>query len=305
MRLLVTGASGLLGLNLSLAASTAGHQVTGLVHTRSLVGVPFCTRQVNLLDVPSALDCIDSAKPDAIIHCAAVANLNAAEESPDLAQRLNAEIPGVLAEGASRRGLPFIHISTDAVFDGRSAGYVESDLTHPLSVYARTKLAGEQAVQAAHQEALIARVVFYGWSLSGKRSLSEFFYNNLKAGQKIKGFTDTYFCPLYVEDLAEVLLEMLSEGLTGIYHVVSPENLSKYEFGIRIAQKFGLDPNLIEPVSSADVEREVSRSLGLILNTEKVQNALGRSLPSVDDGINQLYQRWQEGYHTQLQSFAA
>lgn len=304
MRLLVTGASGLLGLNLSLAASTAGHQVTGLVHTRPLVGVPFFTRQVNLLDVSSPLECIESANPDAIIHCAAVANLNKAEKSPDLAQHLNAEIPGVLAEAASRRGLPFIHISTDAVFDGRSAGYQESDPTHPLSVYARTKLAGEQAVQDAHQEALIARVVFYGWSLSGKRSLSEFFYNSLQAGQKIKGFTDTYFCPLYVEDLAEALLEMLVEGLTGIYHVVSPEHLSKYEFGVRIARRFGLDPDLIEPINSADAERGVTRSLGLILNPGKVQNALGRSLPSIDEGIDRLYGRWQEGYHKQLQIFA-
>ena len=304
MRLLVTGASGLLGLNLSLAASMAGHQVTGLVHSRPLVDVPFFTRQVNLLEGTSALDCIESAKPDAIIHCAAVANLNAAEKSPELAQILNAEVPGVLAEAASRRSLPFIHISTDAVFDGRSTGYKESDPTHPLSVYARTKLAGEQAVQAAHQGALIARVVFYGWSLSGKRSLSEFFYNNLQDGQNIKGFNDTYFCPLYVEDLAEALLEMLAEKLTGIYHVVSPEHLSKYEFGVRIARRFGLDPDLIEPVSSADVERGVTRSLGLILNTEKVQNALGRSLPSVDEGIDRLYGRWQEGYHTQLQSFA-
>lgn len=304
MRLLVTGASGLLGLNLSLAASTAGHQVTGLVHSCSLVGVPFSTRQVDLLDVQSALESIESAKPDAIIHCAAVANLNAAEKSPDLTQRLNAEIPGILAKAASRWGLPFVHISTDAVFDGRSDGYVETDSTHPLSVYARTKLAGEQAVQDAYQDALIARVVFYGWSLSGTRSLSEFFYNNLQSGQKIKGFTDTNFCPLYVEDLAAALLEMLAKGLTGVYHVVSREHLSKYEFGVRIAQRFGLDPDLIEPISMLDVDRGVTRSLSLVLNPEKVQDALGRTLPSVDEGIERLYERWQEGYHLQLQSFA-
>lgn len=304
MRLLVTGASGLLGLNLSLAASTAGYQVTGLVHSHSLAGVPFCIRQVDLLDVQSTLECIESTKPDAIIHCAAVANLNTAEKSPELAQRLNAEIPGVLAAAASRWGLPFVHISTDAVFDGQLGGYVESDPTHPLSVYARTKLAGEQAVQAAYPNALIARVVFFGWSLSGKRSLSEFFYNNLHAGQKMKGFSDTFFCPLYVEDLAAALLEMLVKDLSGIYHVVSPENLSKYDFGIRLAQRFGLDPELIEPVRMMEVERGVTRSLNLVLDPKKVQVALGRTLPSVDEGIERFYERWQEGYPTQLQSFA-
>jgi len=304
MRLVVTGASGLLGLNLSLAAWAQGHSVTGLVHSRMLHGVPFDLQQVDLLEAQASLEAIEALQPDVIIHCAAIANLDTAERAPAKAHKLNGEVPGILAEGARRWGVPFAHISTDAVFDGKKRGYVETDTTNPLSVYARTKMLGEALVQKANSDALIVRTVFYGWSLSGKRSLAEFFVNHLQEGQRIKGFTDTCFCPLYVEDLAETLLEMIEAELSGIFHVVSPEHLSKYAFGVRIAQKFGFDAALIEPEELDVMNPEAARSKTLVLNPGKTQEALGYDLPSVDAGIERFYHRWKEGYPEQLRQYA-
>ncbi len=304
MHLVVTGASGLLGLNLSLLAVEQGHAVTGLVHSHDLHGVPFNVQAVDLLSGAKALAAIEALRPDAVIHCAALASLNAAEKAPDLAARLNGEVPGLLAGAARRWGLPFVHISTDAVFDGQRGGYVEEDPVHPLSIYAQTKLAGEQAVLSEYPQAAVARVVFYGWSLSGKRSLSEFFFNSLKAGRPINGFSDTFFSPLYVEDLAGLLLEMLSAGLNGIYHVVSPEHLSKYDFGVRIAKKFGLEADLITPVRMAELKRNAPRSLQLVLKPDKLAAALGHDLPGIEAGLEKLYQRYLAGYPTRLQSFA-
>lgn len=304
MRILVTGASGLLGLNLSLVAAAQGHQVTGLSHSRNLQGVPFDIHQVDFLEMEAALGQIETTRPQAIIHCAAVADLNLAEQQPALARQLNCDVAGRLAQAAAGWGLPFVHISTDAVFDGAAGGYTEQDPTNPLSVYAQTKLDGEQAVMAVHPDAVIARVVFFGWSLSGARSLSEFFFNNLRDGQQVKGFTDTRFSPLYTEDLADALLEMLDAGLSGLYHVVSPENLSKYEFGVRIAQRFGFDPGLVEPVRMHEVKRSAPRSLNLVLSPEKVQTALGHPLPTVDEGIARFYHRWQNKYPHRLRSYA-
>jgi len=305
MRLLVTGATGLLGLNLSLLAAREGHTVTGLVHSRSLQGVPFEVRQVDLLDRDSALAAVEAARPEAIIHCAALASINAAEQQPDLAWRMNAEVPGWLAAAAKQGGLPFVQISTDAVFNGEAGDYHEEDAPVPLSVYARTKLAGEQAVGAANPEAVIARTVFYGWSLSGRRSLAEFFFNQLRAGEPMKGFTDTLFCPLYVEDLAELLLEMIAHDLSGIYHVAAPEHLSKYDFGVRIARRFGLDESLIAPVRADSLDRGAARSLNLALNTSKLQQALGQALPGLDEGLERFHGRWEAGYPQILQGFQA
>ncbi len=305
MRILVTGASGLLGLNLSLFAARQGHAVTGLVHSRALRGVPFELRQADLLQTDSALVEIAAARPDAIIHCAAIASINAAEQQPELAEQMNAGVPGWLASAAARWGVPFVHISTDAVFNGRRGDYVETDPTDPLSVYARTKLAGEQAVKAANPEAIIARTVFYGWSLSGQRSLAEFFITSLALGQPLEGFSDTLFCPLYVEDLASILLEMLAARLAGTYHVVAPDHLSKYDFGVRIARRFGFDPGLITPIRAQDIDRGPARSLNLTLRPDKLQEALGHGLPAVDDGLDRFYRRWQEDYPQRLQAFKA
>jgi len=303
-RLLVTGATGLLGLNLSLRASEQRYTVIGLAHTRKLREIPFELQYVDLLDTQQALNVIQDTKVDAIIHCAAIANINAAEQFPEITQRLNVGVPARLAEKAADWQIPFIHISSDAVFDGRTGGYVESDSPNPLSLYARSKLESEEGVLGINPKAMVARVVFFGWSLSGTRSLSEFFFNNLRAGQSVQGFTDTYFSPLYVEDLADLLLEMLARGLSGVYHVTSLQAMSKYTFGVNIAQRFGFDPSLIEPVRAADLDRGAIRSLNLTLKPDKLQADLDCPLPTVDDGIEKLYQRWQEGYPAYLQRLA-
>jgi len=305
MRLLVTGASGLLGLNLCCVGAERSMDVIGMVHTRGLKGAPFEVIQGDLLAIDKSLSKIEALQPDAIIHCAAIADLNLAEKQPELTFQLNAEVPGRMAAAAANWGIPFVHISTDAVFDGEKGNYKESDPTNPLSVYARTKLAGEQAVQDANPDAVIARVVFFGWSLSGRRSLSEFFFNHLGAGKVVKGYTDTFFSPLYVEDLAEALLEMLDAKLAGIYHVVSPESISKYGFGVRIADKFGFDSRLITPIEAKSLDRGAQRSLNLTLNCDKLEKALDHQLQKVTEGIEAFYQGWLACYPKKLQGFAS
>lgn len=306
-RLLVTGASGLLGLNLALYASQRGDQVTGLVNSHSLPAAPFEVRALDLVRYEGMERLLDETRPEVMIHCAAVANLDAAEAQPDLAWRLNGEIPGLLAARAAQRGIKFVHISTDAVFDGLRGNYSESDATNPLGLYARTKLAGEQAVLEANPSAIVARVVFYGWSLTGKRSLAEFFINHLSAGKPVQGFTDVIFCPLLVNNLAVILMQMVDKGLSGIYHAVSREALSKYAFGVAIARRFGWDETLIRPVSMAGLPSGegglvARRSLNLTLCTDKLAAALGLPLPAQSDGLQRFYELYQDGYPARIRN---
>lgn len=300
--LLVTGASGLLGLNLSLLAAAKGFKVTGWVNTRNLKHAPFSIQQVDLCELDSIAACITEIKPDLIIHCAALANLEAAESDPALAQRLNADAAGRLAQIAAERKINFAHISTDAVFDGRRGAYTEEDKPSPLGVYAQSKLAGELAVQEANPSAIIARVNFYGWSLSGKRSLAEFFFNNLQAGNPIKGFTDVLFCPLYVGQLSDILLEMAANKLHGVYHVLSVESLSKYAFGLAIARRFGFNENLIIPISVQNAGLLAQRSPNLTLKVDKLQNDLGHALPKQAEGLEAFYQAYQNDIPKQLRA---
>lgn len=302
MRLLVTGASGLLGLNLCLM-SAQEHELTGVVNRQKLQDAPFNIVQTNLLAENSASRLLDQIQPEYIIHCAAMANVDDCERDPLTAQEINAQVPAQLAALCAERGIGFMHISTDAVFDGSRGDYDEQDDPKPLSVYARTKLEGEQLVLDANSDALVLRVNFYGFSLSGKRSLAEFFLNNLTAGNTVKGFTDVLFCPLYVADLVDVIFDGIHKKLDGIYHAVSPECLSKYDFGCRIAQKFGLDSGLIKPVSVNNGNLVAKRSLNLTLCVDKLQ-AAGVQLPDQAAGMERFFEQYKHGYPGLIKSYA-
>lgn len=302
MKILVTGASGLLGLNLCLGNGDS-HTLLG-VDRGKLHGTPFELIRAELTGPGAVSRLIDIARPEAVIHTAALANLEACEADPQAARLLNAEIPGLLAETCAKNDIRLIHISTDAVFDGAKDGiYTEADAPNPLSVYAQTKLLGEQNVLAVNPNAIVARVNFFGWSLSGTRSLSEFFYNKLSAGQPCNGFTDVYFCPLFVGDLAEILVRMLEKGLSGVYHAVAAEALSKYEFGQRIARQFGFDEAFVLPKSVEESGLKARRSHNLRLSINKLSTALGQEIPGVSTGIEQFYTQLQQGYPQKMRSY--
>jgi dTDP-4-dehydrorhamnose reductase len=299
MRILVTGASGLLGLNLALEAAKQ-HTVFGTVNSNPIKTKVFEVLQANLLD-PSALDrVLTYANPDWVIHCAALANLEACEANPALAKQLNTDLPEKLAILVARGGARLLHVSTDAVFDGQQGDYTEDDEPNPLSIYAQTKLDSEQAVAAANSEAIIARVNLFGWSLSGKRSLAEFFYYNLEAGKRVKGFTDVYFCPLLANDLANIFLEMLETGLNGLYHVVSSECITKYHFGVRLSRQFGLDSDLISPTSVAEGGLKAVRSPNLTLKSDKLAQAINKPIPGLSTGIQRFHSLYQQSYPQKL-----
>jgi dTDP-4-dehydrorhamnose reductase len=302
MKLLVTGASGLLGINLAQEMMTR-HEVIG-VDRGKLVAAPFKVIKQDLLE-PNAVDKIlDAARPDWLINCAALADLEACDADPNLARRLNTDLPGQLAKACKKRGISFVHISTDAVFDGQKEGfYTEEDTPNPLGIYSKTKLDGERAVLRANPKAIVARVNFYGWSLSGKRSLAEFFFYNLTNNKSMSGFTDVIFCPMLVNDTARILVKMLEKGLSGLYHLVGPQAMSKYQFGVEIARKFRLRESEISPKSILSSALTARRSHNLWLSTNKLSTDLGLSLPDFSTGLDEFHTQYCQGYPQKIRSY--
>lgn len=294
-RILITGASGLLGLNLALETAK-DHDVYGLVNRHTIQTEAFSVLQGDLLAPGTVQRILDETQPDWVIHCAALANVDACETDPLQAKQLNTEIPRNLAHAVARGGARLLHVSTDAVFDGQVGNYSEQDFPNPLSIYAHTKLEGERAVAQANPQAIIARVNLFGWSLSGKRSLAEFFFNHLMARKPVMGFTDVFFCPLLVNHLAGLFMQMLDSNLNGLYHVVGSDCISKYQFGVRIARQFGLDESLISPKSVQDAGLKAARSPNLTLRIDKLIHDLGIIPPRLSTGIEQFYTLYQQGY---------
>lgn len=302
MKLLITGASGLLGINLAMEAMR-GHEVVGVDRGR-LQSAPFPVIKTNFFNTDAFKPMLDSTQPDWVINCAALANLDECEKHPDQARILNTDLPRELATTCAERNIKFVHLSTDAVFDGTKEGaYTEEDIPNPQGVYSQTKLDGERAVQEVNPQAIIARVNFYGWSLGAKRSLGEFFVNNLSEGKNVNGFTDVIFCPMWVNHLAQTLLAMLERDLHGLYHVVGAQPMNKYQFGVEVARKFGLSESLISPQSVERSGLTAKRSHNLWLSVHKLSTDLGRPLPEFSTGLDGFYTQFQQGYPQKIRSY--
>src|SRR5215208_6970914 len=302
MKLLIVGASGLLGINLAMEAMREV-EVVG-VDRGKLKSAPFPVFNTGLITKKVIDSILDDAQPDWLINCAAMANLDECEENPDRATFINVDVPAQLAQACSERGIRFVHISTDAVFDGeKTQPYTEDDLPNPQGVYSQTKLDGEHATLSENPEAIVARVNFFGWSLSGRRSLAEFFINNLSEEKYVNGFTDVVFCPMLVNDTARLLLEMLQKNLSGLYHVVGAQAMNKYQFGVEIARTFGLKESHISPKSVEGSGLTAKRSHNLWLSTHKLSTDLGREIPTFSTGLAEFYTQLQQGYPQKIRGY--
>ena len=279
------------------------HEVIGIDRGK-LKSAPFQVLKADILKIDEINSILELTHPDWLINCAALANLENCEENPTQARILNTDLPGELATFCAKRNIPFVHLSTDSVFDGAKEGiYTEEDEPSPPGVYSQTKLNGERAVGQVYPRAIIARVNFYGWSLGAKRSLAEFFVNNLSEGKNVNGFTDVIFCPMWVNHLAQTLIAMLENDLHGLYHVVGAQPMSKYQFGVEIARIFGLRESLISPQSVEGSSLTAKRSHNLWLSTHKLSTDLGSEIPSFSTGLAEFYTQFQQGYPQKIRGY--
>jgi dTDP-4-dehydrorhamnose reductase len=283
-RLLITGASGLLGANLVMVAEHTV-DVIAVVHTQQITFSRAQTAREDLTDPNSVRKLFEECRPDWVIHCAADTAIDDLEANPDRATKLNTEMAREVAKAAVAAQSRLIFVSTDSVFDGRDGPYQENDRPVPLNVYARSKLEGELAVADEHPDALIVRTNLFGWSPGSKQSLAEWFYSKLAAGESCMGFTDIYFSPVYAPELASIFIKMLDHAPAGLYHVPGDECLSKFEFGRRVAQTFGFDTELIKATQSNQIDWKADRPKMTCLNGSNFMQALDISLPSLGEGL--------------------
>jgi dTDP-4-dehydrorhamnose reductase len=300
-RLLITGASGLLGANLVLEARSAGHQVSAAYFRNPIKAEEVSSYCVDLREEAETQMLARIARPDWIIHCAAATDVDRCEADRDMAWRLNVAAPASLARAGRAVGARLVYISTDSVFDGTRAYRREDEGPNPLNVYAASKLAGERAVLEEIPDAVIVRTNIYGWNMQKKHSLAEWILEGLRAGRVVYGFPDVFCSPILVNDLSRILLRMVGAGLSGVYHVAGAERCNKYELALAIARLWGFDEGLIHSLSFTAAPWLVARRPpDTSLDVSKITRALGVSMPDVRTGLRRWKSLHDDGFADQL-----
>jgi dTDP-4-dehydrorhamnose reductase len=291
---LITGGAGLLALNWALALRDRCTVTLGM-HDRfvSLNGVQ--TQKSNLESVADLVHMLALNEINIVVHAAGLTNVDRCETQPELARHTNVKLAANVAQACARLGLSLIHISTDHLFSGTDALVSEDCPVAPVNVYGLTKAEAEQQVLQAHPKALVIRTNFYGWGPSYRPSFSDVILEALRSGKELTLFKDVFYSPILIKTVAMATHSLVDLKADGIFHVVGDERISKYEFGCKVAEEFGLDASLIKPGYLADHARLVTRPHDMSLSNKKTCRLIGRKLGSVAEHIAELHQQEQSG----------
>lgn len=289
MKILITGANGQVGWELQRALAPMG-EVLALGHAQLDLANPDAIRQA-----------LRHAAPDLIVNAAAYTAVDRAEQEPALAQAVNGEAPGILAEEAQRLHAALVHYSTDYVFDGsKGAPYEEIDATNPLGVYGATKLAGEKAISAVDCAHLILRTSWV-YGARGKNFLLTM-QRLARERDELRVVDDQIGAPTWSRILAEATVLILGQCLHkggvadrlrdkgGLYHLSAAGQTSWFGFASAIVQQNEKPPRMI-PIPTSDYPLPAARPAYSVLANGKIARHFGIRLPDWRDSLGQCLAR--------------
>lgn len=285
-RILVTGGSGLLGSAIALEARWE-HTVATTYNRHPVSFSEVECIQIDLTE-PQQYSRLREFEPDAIIHCAALTDVDECERRPTKARTYNVEMARELAELADDIEARFVHISSDAVFDGTGGRYTETDDPNPINIYGETKLEAERAVKQTRPDTVVVRTNIYGWNVTAGQSLAEWMVSELENSAELTAFEDVYISPIYTRDLADCLLELVDTEFQGLLHVGGQQRCSKLEFAYELADIFSFDTDRITPISIDEIEFDAPRGKDLSLSVSRAQELLDCSLPTIQEGLQRM-----------------
>ena len=273
MKTLIAGARGQVGTEM-LRTLTKGCGADAVLATTRHAGEGSVTLDFAELESERQVAALFDRYELASVYCVAgMTNVDGCEDAEDMAYRTNARGPGVLAAYARSRQIPFVYFSTEYVFDGAAESpgpYAEDAPLRPLSVYGKSKLAGERAVLDADPEALVLRTtVVYGADARQKNYLYSLM-RNLAGGTPMRVPADQVSTPTYNRDLVSTAIGLVAAKAGGIFHVCGPELMGRLEFARLAAETLGLDGSLLQGVSTAELGQRAPRPLAAGLSTAKL-----------------------------------
>lgn len=283
--LLLTGATGFLGRRLAPGLAASWRVVRA---SRTAEG-PDSIR-VDVEDPASVRAAFEAVRPDAVVHAAAAALPDKCERDEPRAVRLNVDAARLVAELCGHAGARLVHLSTDLVFDGEKGWYDEDDPAKPISVYGRTKLAGEEAVLSRAPGAVVLRVAsVYGRPLGTRPCFVDELRAGLSAGRPVSAHVDQWRTATAGDQLPEVVARVLADpDLEGVYHWGGADRATRHEAALVLCRIFGFDEALVRPTRSVDQRAVAPRPRDTSLDSSRLAAALGLAPWSLAEGFAAL-----------------
>jgi dTDP-4-dehydrorhamnose reductase len=286
--IVLTGGSGLLAVNWFYSKNNDYEVYLGLnqrVINPSGANLLF----LDFTSENSLLEQLQKIQPSILIHTAGLTNVERCEANPELAFRINVELSRMVAQVTKQLGISLVHISTDHLFEGNTSMTKEEEPTQAINIYGKTKAFAERIVGEINPKALIIRTNFFAWGTSYRKSFSDYIIESLRKKQLISLFDDVYYTPILVQNLIETVHELLKKKEKGIFNIVSDDRISKYDFGMLIAEEFSLDKSYIKKCNINDNLSLVRRPFDMSLSNQKVKDLLGKNLGTVKQDIARLH----------------
>jgi len=241
----------------------------------------------DITNMDSIVSCVKKYSPQVIINCAANVNVDDLENNEKLAFSINAYGAENIARVCKNNKIRLLHISSDAVFDGKKGMYVEEDVTNPVNIYAKSKMLGEKLISKNLENYVIIRTNFYGFHKQDK-FLFNWILSKLKNNEIFPGFNDVFFNPLEVTNLSKMIYELSEKNFCGILHLSSDEIFSKFEFATKISEFFGFDSNLIKKASIDEIGLNAKRPKNTTLVNNKAKNLLDTKIQKLDSWLRDI-----------------
>jgi dTDP-4-dehydrorhamnose reductase len=289
MKIIVTGSNGLLGQYLVPQLVLHGHEVLALGRgpCRVSVNEGISYQDLDLLEFDRVRRFIKAQRPDALVHAAAMTQVDDCERERNKSREINVDATENLLDACHPLGTHFIFLSTDFVFDGIKGNYREEDATGPVNWYGETKLQAEQRTEKYPGHWSIARTcLLYGMPQGSSRSnIISWIRSSLGKGQRIRVVNDQLRTPTDVHDFATGIRLILEKKTSGIFHLSGKEILTPYQLALATADHFSLDKTLIEEADASNFSQTGKRPLKTGFVIEKAEKVLGFSPVGLRRGL--------------------
>ncbi len=298
--LVITGGSGLLALNWAQTFREL-YNINLVLNKRNICMAGTSVSNFSLDSISELKNNLENLKPSLVIHTAGLTDIEKCEANPELAQQINVNLAENIAKVCADCKIQLVHISTDHLFSGNIINVEEDHPVSPQNVYAKTKAEAEKRVLNKYPESLVVRTNFYGVGASYRNSFSDMVINALEHNETVTLFDDVYYTPIYTGKLAYTVNDLVQIKAAGIYNVVGDERLSKYEFGLIIADKFNFDKSLIIKGSFKNQPNLINRPSDMSLSNKKVCEILDRKIGDVSEHVDLLHQQYISGLAAEIQ----